>query len=87
MSLTKLIGFEEVNDSCCRVSLLDMFGREKTKTFDCITAKIRHSYYSWKDGMLIQEAFPYLNKSDREFFFSGLSDDEWNNIMGSDDDE
>jgi hypothetical protein len=30
-------------------------------------------------GMLIQSAFPNLTPEEREFFMTGITEDEWNN--------
>mgnify|MGYP003331609423 CR=1 FL=1 len=35
-----------------------------------------------KNGVLIQEAMPNLNASEREFLISGITDDEWNETFG-----
>jgi hypothetical protein len=32
--------------------------------------------------ILIQEAFPYLSKGDREFIMSGITPEEWNATFG-----
>ena len=40
----------------------------------------------WQEGMLIQDAFPELNDDQREFIMTGVTPDEWAEIMGSDDD-
>lgn len=31
----------------------------------------------WHEGALIQEAFPNLTNSDREFIQTGITDEEW----------
>ena len=38
---------------------------------------------TWKNGVLIQEAMPNLNASEREFLISGITDDEWNEAFGN----
>ena len=40
-----------------------------------------HEYQSWLDGQLIQYAMPHLSVSDREFLISGVTDDEWAEMM------
>lgn len=43
---------------------------------------------AYENGALIQNAFPRLTASQREFIISGILDDEeWNSIMPPDDDE
>jgi hypothetical protein len=36
--------------------------------------------------MLLQDAFPELSNSAREFIKSGITDDEWDEYMGGNDD-
>lgn len=38
----------------------------------------------YNNGALIQNAFPNLSKSDREFIMTGITDDEWNELMPND---
>ena len=33
---------------------------------------------SWKNGQLIQDAFPDLTDAEREFIISGITEEEWN---------
>lgn len=39
----------------------------------------------WLDGILIQDALPYLTLSEREFFLTGLSDQEYFDNCGPED--
>jgi len=34
----------------------------------------------WRDGMLIQYAFPMLNRDEREFIMTGLTPEAWDAI-------
>jgi hypothetical protein len=34
-------------------------------------------YAKWKEGALIQEAFPELNPEQREFLMTGITPSEW----------
>lgn len=34
----------------------------------------------WQGGELIQNVFPHLSVSDREFIVTGTTDDEWNQL-------
>lgn len=38
---------------------------------------------NYSNGMLLQDAFPNLSKSDREFYKSGITDEEWQSIFGN----
>lgn len=40
------------------------------------------AYGDWKDGMLIQEAFPQLNKDQRELLITGITPEAWNQAFG-----
>lgn len=42
---------------------------------------------SWRKGALIQNAMPHLNKWEREFLISGVTEEEWNNAFPEDDEE
>ena len=37
---------------------------------------------AWKSGVLIQDAFPQLSASDREFILTGMTDEEWDELFG-----
>lgn len=41
----------------------------------------------WMAGEYIQNAMPHLSASDREFIKTGITDEEWNDGLGSDEDE
>lgn len=36
----------------------------------------------WKNGMLLQDAFPYLTASEREFIKTGITPEEWKEEFG-----
>lgn len=35
----------------------------------------------WESGVLVQDAMPNLNESEREFFISGITPSEWEELM------
>jgi len=37
---------------------------------------------SYKDGQLLQDAFPRLNADEREYFKTGIWGDEWDQFIG-----
>lgn len=39
---------------------------------------------AWQNGTLIQEAFPMLDASQREFIMTGITDEEWDATYGED---
>lgn len=44
-------------------------------------------YSNWTQGMLAQEAFPYLTAAERELLISGICDDCWGDLFEEDDEE
>jgi hypothetical protein len=42
---------------------------------------------AYEDGALIQDAFPYLNNEQRELMLTGLTDEMWGDMLGSDEEE
>lgn len=36
----------------------------------------------YNEGELLQNAFPNLSKADREYFKSGITDEEWKEMVG-----
>ena len=41
----------------------------------------------WQEGGLIQEVMPNLTKSQREFVMTGITDEEWDNEFGTEEDD
>ena len=44
-------------------------------------------YVAWKDGMLIQDAFPELSRDQAELIKTGTHGECWNKMFGNSDDE
>lgn len=43
---------------------------------------------AWQSGkLLIQEAFPEISPSAREFIMTGLTQEEWDNMLGRNDEQ
>ena len=42
---------------------------------------------AWVNGAMIQDAFPNLSAGDREFIMTGVTDEEWDEAFGEDEDE
>lgn len=40
-------------------------------------------YLDWQDGALIQDVMPYLSANERELLISGIDDDCWGKMFGS----
>ena len=41
-------------------------------------------YWDWDDGMLAQDAFPYLSADEREMLISGICPTCWEKTFGGD---
>ena len=41
-------------------------------------------YWDWQDGVLAQNAFPYLSADEREMLISGICPTCWDTMFGSD---
>jgi hypothetical protein len=55
-------------------------GVERTKELDVTEEQFR----SLENGLLIQDAFPNLTLSDREFLMTGIVEEEWNDMFKED---
>lgn len=42
-------------------------------------------YWDWEDGVLAQNAFPYLSAEEREMLISGICPQCWSNSFGEED--
>jgi hypothetical protein len=56
-------------------------GKPTTMEID-ITVK---QLLEWDNGALIQDAMPHLTPDEREFIKTGITPDEWNNMLGGND--
>jgi len=45
------------------------------------------SWEKWRDGEMIQRAFPYMNAEQREFIMTGITPTEWNRIFNTEKEE
>lgn len=41
-------------------------------------------YWDWQDGMMAQDAFPYLSADEREMLITGICPQCWDRCFGSD---
>jgi hypothetical protein len=58
--------------------------RKHPFTDEEVTIVIRadpNDFWKWKDGALIQDAFPYLSADEREFIVTGIPPGEWDKWM------
>lgn len=76
-----------VNKAGYQYFLSEIFSPEKEveirrgEKYIVVKADIRdlsQSWYNWQmQGYTIQDAFPYLSASEREFIITGITPDEW----------
>ena len=52
-------------------------GEVRSREID-VTQEQLNDYYS--RGKLLQDAFPHLSASDREFIHTGITDEEWDTL-------
>ena len=68
-----------------RVSLLD--GVERTIDIPLTNKEYYAGLFLYEDGALIQNAFPTLTPSEREFIKTGITEDQWDSLFGDDSEE
>lgn len=56
-------------------------GKERTKDIPCTVEQLQ----AYENGTHIQHAMPNISPGDREFIMTGITDDEWNEIFGEED--
>lgn len=44
-------------------------------------------YWDWQDGVLVQDAFPYLSANEREMLISGCCSQCWDKMFPSEQEE
>ena len=69
------------NGEKTEVKAYNMKGQVSTRVMDISFAEFGLSYALWKNGSLIQNAFPSIPKIDREFLMSGSEEDEWEEMF------
>jgi len=58
-------------------------GIERTLDLDFTAEQLAE----WKNGALIQDAMPNLSPADREFVMTGVTDEEWANEFGDEEED
>lgn len=62
-----------------RIKSVDL---QKEITVDHSIQRMSQGWYEWtQEGESIQNAFPFLQPSEREFLMTGILDDEWNELF------
>ena len=59
---------------------------KKINTMELPITQEHLDIYETVGDMLIQDAFPNLDKEQREFLLSGITPQEWNDTFGEEDD-
>jgi hypothetical protein len=57
-------------------------GIERTKCLDIKESQLKE--YEEGSSRFIQDIFPNLSASEREFIMTGISDEEWEEVFGGD---
>ena len=59
----------------------------KMNTMELPISQEHLDIYDTVGDILVQDAFPNLDKEQREFLISGITPDEWNNTFGEEEDD
>ena len=58
-------------------------GKQNTVAIPMEQGALSEGLKTWRDGALIQDAFPTLSDEDREFIMTGITAEEWEESIGS----
>lgn len=58
-------------------------GKANTMTLNITPEAFREGQIKREAGVLIQDAFPFLTPAEREFLLSGMTDQEWQDCFGN----
>jgi len=64
----------------------DIFGNINTMELNIDYETFEKQLGLYRDGMLIQDAFPMLNRDEREFIMTGLTPEIWDSMMHEEED-
>jgi hypothetical protein len=64
-----------------------MTGKEHSVELPMTAAEYKRAMEAYARGALIQNAFPALNASQREFLMTGITDEEWKLLKEDPDEE
>ena len=56
-------------------------GKQRTRDLDITEEQVA----IYESGVLIQHAFPHLSADDREFYKTGITQEEWDELFPSED--
>jgi hypothetical protein len=78
-----VIGYRRTSiPNVLEVQAYNFSGKLNTMTLTNITdEEFMESFKKWRSGTLIQNAFPSLSESEREFILTGSTDDDWDQMF------
>ena len=83
MQITSEVKSRPVSEGVCEVSLKDWGNNDKKMLLSIDNLTFERCYGDWSiGGKLIQDAFPMLNPEEREFLMTGMTEGEWEELMG-----
>lgn len=82
--MTRNHALVQVSEDTAQIQLTTMFGEERAMVVGASIYQLQAGFQSYEGGAFIQDAFPMLNASEREFIMTGMIDSEWDEL-GEDD--
>lgn len=84
--MSNIIAFADKEQNFVVVNRRSPFsGKESSMKLNMTGAEYRSAFNAWQAGTLIQDAFPMLTASEREFIKTGITPEEWDRMFGGDD--
>ena len=71
-----------IDSKSCNLRVTTIFGTIGNMVMPMSMESLAAGFEKYHQGELIQNAFPELSVSEREFIMTGMTDDEWNEQMG-----
>lgn len=56
-------------------------GKENTMNLPISEEEFNKCFNLFKEGEMINDAFPSLNEKERDFILTGMTEDEWNSVI------
>lgn len=60
----------------------DITGKKNRMLIPMKASDFKKAWNEWRNGMLVQDAFPDLNPEEREFIMTGMLPGEWDELFG-----
>ena len=78
-----LYNFTPVDADTTRISACSSFtGKVHKIDVKLPYSVFRKKYHEWENGKLIQDAFPELSPEEREIIKTGVTEEEWKEVLG-----